>query len=370
MSTLQNGVAFEDVTFRYHAADEPALASISFSAGPGSLIACVGPSGSGKTTLLRLAAGLESPSSGRVRLWGENPADMPPAARRIGFLAQDVSVYGHLSVAENVLLPMRSREQGTDGDLRTRVAEILAMMRLSQYAHRRVETLSGGERQRVALARILGWAPQLLCLDEPLASVDAVARVDLLRLIQDTHRRLGGVTLFVTHAAAESLAVADQVIVLDGGRQLQYSSPEGVYSEPAHIVVSRLLADTPITVLHGQLDPTPDGGAVMLENGHVLRVRGLPADGARNILLGLRASDLLVQQYASSTRALAGVVQRIQYQGHRYIVECATPLGALYGVSDERYLLGAPVTLTLIAQSTPWFDATTGLRIGSFQLVL
>jgi putative spermidine/putrescine transport system ATP-binding protein len=363
------GITFENVTFRYRDAPATELANITFSAASGSLVACVGSSGSGKTTLLRLAAGLEVPTSGEVRLWGENPAALPPAARRVGFLAQDVSVYGHLSVLENVFLPMRSREQGTEEELRARAAEILDSMRLAQYARRRVETLSGGERQRVALARILGWSPRVLCLDEPLASVDAVARVELLRLIQDTHRRLGGITLFVTHAASESLAVADTVLVLDRGCQLQQASPEEIYAEPAHIFVSQRLADTPVRVVRGRLDAT-DALQVVLENGTVLGVTGHSGSSEKEILLAFRASDFLIRDRADGERGLSGTVQRIHYQGHRYVVECATALGSLYGVSYGRFALDATVAMVRTADATAFFSAATGLRAGSLHLAL
>jgi ABC-type sugar transport system ATPase subunit len=235
-----------------------------------------------------------------------------------------------------------------------------------------VDTLSGGERQRVALARILGWSPRLLCLDEPLASVDAAARGDLLRLIQDTHRRLGSVSLFVTHAASESLAIADRVLVLERGHQLQYASAEEVYQDPAHLEVFKLLADGPSTLLCGRLETTAvttNGVQLVVGDGHIITGAFAPASllaAMPAVVLGLLARDIQVVETAGRLDGTTeGLVRRVQYAGDGYVFDCETRLGMLHACGDRRRQLGERVVLSFGARPVPVFSTTSGERVGS-----
>lgn len=367
------GLVFTDVAYRYPGSDGLVLKDVTFSAEPGTLVACLGRSGSGKTTLLRLAAGLDVPADGDVRLWGTPPTLLPPRERDVGFVGQEVSVYGHLSVFENVSLPMKHRVGARDHT--EKIDLILAATGIRDLGSRRVDSLSGGERQRVALARILGWSPRLLCLDEPLASVDAAARGDLLRLIQDTHKRLGSVSLFVTHAASESLAIADRVLVLDHGRQLQYASAEEVFRNPAHLEVFRLLADGPPTLLRGHLEAAPTAlgefrlrvGAEGVICGTITEARS--PSHVQEIIVALLPRDLRIAEATNGQAGMVeGVVRRIQYAGTGYVLDCETRLGVMYAGTDHRRADDERVIVDLRGQSVPMFSAADGMRIATATL--
>ena len=203
---------------------------------PGELLALLGPSGCGKTTLLRVIAGLETPDAGTVRVHGEDAAARDPGGRGVGFVFQHYALFRHMSVRDNVAFGLRvrpRRERLPRAEIDRRVADLLRMVQLAEFADRTPAQLSGGQQQRVALARALAVEPRVLLLDEPFGSLDAKVRRELRQWLRRLHDELHVTSVFVTHDQEEALEVADRVVLMNAGRIEQTGSPQEVYEHPA-----------------------------------------------------------------------------------------------------------------------------------------
>jgi sulfate transport system ATP-binding protein len=227
-----------------------ALDHVSVEAPGGRLLALLGPSGSGKTTLLRVIAGLESADSGSVLYQDEEVTNRSARDRNVGFVFQHYALFRHMSVFENVAFGMRVR--GWSGDrVRRRVEELLALVRLENYEHRRPAQLSGGQRQRVALARALAAEPRVLLLDEPFGALDAKVRQELRQWLRSLHQQVSCTTILVTHDQEEAFEVADRVVVMNHGRVEQVGSPAEVFEKPASPFVMSFLGH--VNVFHARV---------------------------------------------------------------------------------------------------------------------
>jgi sulfate transport system ATP-binding protein len=214
-----------------------ALDDVSADIPTGELVALLGPSGSGKTTLLRLIAGLEDldPGRGSIRYYEEDITGTPVRKRRVGFVFQHYALFRHMTVFENVAFGLRVLPRGarpTKAAIRERVLELLRLVQLDGLAGRYPAQLSGGQRQRVALARALAVEPRVLLLDEPFGALDAKVRTELRQWIRKLHDELHITSVFVTHDQDEAMEIADQVVVMNGGRVEQIGSPAEVYHSP------------------------------------------------------------------------------------------------------------------------------------------
>ncbi|MGB5558016.1 MAG: ABC transporter ATP-binding protein, partial [Paracoccaceae bacterium] len=204
----------------------------------GSFFAMLGPSGSGKTTCLRLISGFEAPSSGAIRIFGEDAGGVPPNRRNVNTVFQDYALFPHLSVSDNVAYGLMVR--GIDKRTRRAKAdEMLELVHLEGYGTRKPAELSGGQRQRVALARALVNEPRVLLLDEPLGALDLKLREAMQDELKDLQKRLGITFVFVTHDQGEALSMADKVAVFNEGKVAQVGTPSEIYEAPA----TRFVAD-------------------------------------------------------------------------------------------------------------------------------
>jgi iron(III) transport system ATP-binding protein len=218
----------------------------------GAFVALLGPSGCGKTTLLRMVAGLESPSSGEIRI-GDRPiyssasgVDLPPEERGFGMVFQSYAVWPHMTVEGNVAYPLRvgARKRSLTEEARAKAcARALELVHLTELRERYPHQLSGGQQQRVALARGLAMEPPVLLLDEPLSNLDARLRAEMRREIRELHRKLGMTILYVTHDQREAFEMATEVILLNEGRIAQRGAPEEIRSRPSPGFVSEFLAE-------------------------------------------------------------------------------------------------------------------------------
>jgi thiamine transport system ATP-binding protein len=224
-----------------------ALAGVDLDVDRGTTVTVLGPSGSGKSTLLRAIAGLERLDEGSVTLGGQSLAGVPPHRRGIGLMFQDNALFPHRDVGENVAFGLR-----IGGATRTltdrRVRELLALVGLAGFEHRRVSSLSGGEAQRVALARALAPEPRALLLDEPLSSVDGPLRERLQADLAGLFDELGLTVVHVTHDVAEAFALGDAVAVMREGRIAQTGAPDAVWAHPTDAGVAVLLGMDNVTV--------------------------------------------------------------------------------------------------------------------------
>ncbi|HUR16442.1 MAG TPA: ABC transporter ATP-binding protein, partial [Candidatus Limnocylindrales bacterium] len=197
----------------------------------GERLALLGPSGSGKSTLLRAIAGLEPLAAGHIRWDGTDLTGTPVHERRFGLMFQDYVLFPHLDVARNVAFGLEVR--GDDKwEASNRVAEVLALVRMSEYERRLPAQLSGGEQQRVALARTLAPGPRLLMLDEPLGALDRSLRRDLLSELLEIVRHASLTSLYVTHDHEEALAFGDRVAVMRAGRLEALATPAELIANP------------------------------------------------------------------------------------------------------------------------------------------
>ncbi|HEX3131641.1 MAG TPA: ABC transporter ATP-binding protein [Thermoanaerobaculia bacterium] len=209
----------------------------------GEVFSLLGPSGCGKTTLLRLIAGLESPTSGTIRIHGEDMTRVPAHRRPVNLVFQHYALFPHLTVEENVAFGLGYKGVPRSGH-RKRVEEALALVRLTGMERRRPNQLSGGQRQRVALARALVLKPEVLLLDEPLAALDPNLRKEVQVELKALQRQLGITFLFVTHDQDEALALSDRLAVMSQGRVEQVGTPVEVFERPETEFVARFTGAT------------------------------------------------------------------------------------------------------------------------------
>jgi spermidine/putrescine ABC transporter ATP-binding subunit len=208
----------------------------------GEFLTLLGPSGCGKTTLLRMIAGFETVTSGDIFISGERMTDLPPYRRPLGMVFQNLALFPHLSVGENVGygLKVRRTEPKT---LAGEVESALELVGLAHLAERSVHQLSGGQRQRVALARALVMKPKVLLLDEPLGALDLKLRRQLQVELKGLQRRVGTTFIFVTHDQEEALSMSDRIAVMNEGRVEQLADAQTIYDSPATLFVARFVGE-------------------------------------------------------------------------------------------------------------------------------
>ncbi|MCA0452846.1 MAG: ABC transporter ATP-binding protein [Chloroflexi bacterium] len=232
---------------------QPVLRGIDLTIADHEIVCLLGPSGCGKTTLLRIVAGLEQPDRGAVLLDGQNIASMPTHRRGFGLMFQDFALFPHMTVAENVAFGLRMQNMGK-AEQKRRVAEMLDLVGLAGFEQRDVARLSGGERQRVALARSLAPNPKLLMLDEPLGSLDAILREELLVELRHIIKQVGLTAIYVTHDQHEAFAIADRIAVMNKGRVEQFAPPLELYQHPTSEFVARFLGLDNVIPVESQAD--------------------------------------------------------------------------------------------------------------------
>ena len=222
----------------------PVLRGVDLEAPGGRITAVLGPSGCGKTTLLKAIAGLVEVLSGRVLFGDKDVTGLPPEKRNVGMVFQDLALFPHMNVFENVAFGLRVRGL-PESEVRRRVKWALELVGLDpgEFAGRRVTELSGGQRQRVALARALVVEPEVLLMDEPLAHLDYKIRQRLVWELRRLQRRLGATMIYVTHDQWEAMELADVLAVMRDGVVVQSGSPEEVYENPADEFVATFFGD-------------------------------------------------------------------------------------------------------------------------------
>jgi multiple sugar transport system ATP-binding protein len=242
-----------------------ALDGLSLDIADGEFFALLGPSGCGKTTLLRTIAGLETATSGRIRIGDRDVTKLEPGQRDVAMVFQDYALFPHMTVADNIAYPLRIKKVGR-AERRARAAETGAGLSLAEYMDRRPAQLSGGQQQRVALARAMAAHPAVFLLDEPLSNLDARLRLEARTFLKKLQHDLGVTTVFVTHDQAEALALADRIAVMDAGRVEQIGSPREVFQRPANVFVAGFIGSTPMNLLPGRCEGGR-GGTVGGEGG-------------------------------------------------------------------------------------------------------
>jgi len=299
--------------------------------------AVFGPSGAGKTSLLDVVAGLRRAASAMIQLDDEVLTDtdrgvfVPPSRRRLGYVPQDLALFPHLSVRQNLLYGRKPETKANSLFTFERVIEVLE---IEPLIHRGIERLSGGEKQRVALARALLSSPRLLLLDEPLASLDAKLKARVLPFLTRIRDEFRVPMLYVTHDRAETLALADEIVVMIEGKAVQAGPVQDVFSRPASLAVAGLF--TVETVKPGRIIKS-EGGLVSVAVGTATVAAaetGVP-NGTRDVFVCIRAEDVILLKGADTSSSarnhLSATVQSIAREGPfiRIDLDCGFPLAAL-----------------------------------------
>ena len=280
--------------------DTPVLSGVDVTVSEGEFVTLVGPSGCGKSTLLRILAGLEAADAGQVVIDGQDMTQVRPADRNLAMVFQSYALYPHLTVAENMMTPLKMRDlsraerlpvvgplmaRARYAQLRSQVRDAAETLKIEHLLARKPGQLSGGQRQRAALGRALVRKPVAFLMDEPLSNLDAALRVHMRAELAELHRRLGTTFVYVTHDQAEALTMSDRMAVMLGGNILQIGPPDEIYSDPATLDVAKFVGSPPINVLPGDVD-----------SGGTLRALDVPLgqlDGpARVVQVGLRPENI------------------------------------------------------------------------------
>ena len=238
-------IVFREITKRYPGASQAAVDAVSFEVPQGSTCMLVGTSGSGKTTLLRMVNRLIEPSGGEILIDGKNVLQENPIQlrRRIGYVIQQVGLFPHMTIAENIRVTAEIAGGWDERRLAARVDELLELVGLppAEFRKRFPRQLSGGQQQRVGLARALATDPAILLMDEPFGALDAITRArmqdELLRIQRDVHK----IILFVSHDIEEAFKLGNQIVVLSEGKLVQQGSPIELLAQPANTFVSQLV---------------------------------------------------------------------------------------------------------------------------------
>jgi multiple sugar transport system ATP-binding protein len=343
----------------------PVLSDLTLAVADGEFCVILGPSGCGKSTLLRLVAGLEQADSGQIYIGGKDVTATPPQARNVGMVFQNYALYPHMTVAENIGLPLQLKKVTKDKQT-ARVREVATMLGLQDLLERRPRQLSGGQRQRVALGRAIAHSPQAFLFDEPLSNVDALLRVKMRTQIAQLWQSLGATVIYVTHDQTEALALGSKICILDGGTIQQVGNAREIYDAPKNRFVAGFVGTPPINFIDGRLRfestlyfdpwglPIPLSQSARLANLH-----------GRDLVLGIRPEDLTTANDTGGHFAVKAEVERTEYLGNVTWVSVRA-----FGTSlvvrarpEETFRAGQPCHVQVDRERLHWFDIETGLCI-------
>jgi multiple sugar transport system ATP-binding protein len=318
-----------------------AVRDLSLHVESGEFVAFVGPSGCGKSTTLQLISGLEEPSSGTVRIAGEDVSARAPGERDVAMVFQNYALYPHLDVRRNMAFPLKMARVPSQ-EIERRVRETAARLGIEPLLSRKPSELSGGQRQRVALGRALVRRPKVFLFDEPLSNLDPSLRAELRAQLKKLHEELNATFLYVTHDQAEAMTLSDRVVVMKQGEVQQVAPPRELYKRPQNTFVARFFGSPEINLLTPELlGVTP------------------PRPG---LLLGIRPEHVTLSDGARSV------------EGKVFLVEPVGPeVWLTVRVQDAQVVLRASAEADFPSDSSVriapdlsrlhWFDARTGVRV-------
>jgi spermidine/putrescine ABC transporter ATP-binding subunit len=292
-----------------------AVDAVSVAVESGRFLTLLGPSGCGKSTTLRLIAGLVAPDRGEILIDGEDVTAVPTHQRRIGMVFQNLALFPHMSVARNVEFGLRMRQVDRH-DRTRRVAEALAMVKLTGLEDRLPKQLSGGQQQRVALARALVTRPRVLLLDEPFAALDRKLRLEMQGELRELTRRTGTTAVFVTHDQEEALVLSDGIAVMNHGRIEQMGAPSAVFDRPANAFVADFMGAT--NLFAGRVEArNGDQARIALDGGRLTVLASSAAAVGEAVSVAIRPEAIALGPpgTAEPANSIDGVVESVVYQG-------------------------------------------------------
>lgn len=293
-----------------------AVEEVSFTVGPGEILAVLGPSGCGKTTTLRVIAGLEEPDGGDVVVRGRSVLGVPAHRRNIGLVFQDLAIFPHKTVFENVAFGLRMKRL-PKGEVRDRVEEMLRLVELQVFGGRLPATLSGGERQRVALARTLVVEPALVLFDEPMVSLDRRLRDRMAVEVRQIQKRLGLPAVYVTHDQESASMLADRIAVMQAGRIVQEGTPLEIYRHPRSRFVADFIGDMnflPVRVI------TSDASGVTVELcGEVVSLGAGDVPAGIPVMLAIRPENIRLARVRTDLSLSKGTLVGWHFTGGMFL---------------------------------------------------
>ncbi|GLU29668.1 ABC transporter ATP-binding protein [Brucella sp. NBRC 12950] len=331
-----------------------AVNDANFTVEPGTLTVLLGPSGCGKSTSLRLIAGLDTVTSGQIIIGGKDVTNAAPAKRGLAMVFQSYALFPHLTVAENIIFGLRVRRVSA-GERDQRLKRAADILGLSHLLHRRPSQLSGGQQQRVALGRAIVAEASVCLMDEPLSNLDAQLRHDMRKEIRNLQQQLGMTMVYVTHDQIEAMSLADQVILMKGGKIEQKAKPSELYLQPATTFVARFIGTPPMNIIRvadydgkAAISGDPKGPAILSE----------PAKG---VVVGLRPEEIRVAENGG----VKASIEAIEYHGADSILECRVGDQSLQVRIEgiRRLNRGDSVALTWAPSAVHVFDESEGHRV-------
>ena len=336
----------------YKAFDSTAvLKDVSLDIRRGEFFSLLGPSGCGKTTLLRSIGGFEVPTSGEIHIDGNNMEAIPPYGRPTNMIFQQLALFPHLTVFENVAFGLRVHKFPKE-KIAPKVKAILALVRLEGFEKRMPQQLSGGQQQRVAMARALVNEPSVLLLDEPLGALDLQLRLQMHEELRRLQRTLGNTFIFVTHDQGEAMAMSDRIAVMNAGVIVQLGTPEEIYEWPATRFVAQFVGHT--NLFDGKVVKCEGGRVVVNSDGILLTAASAAAlEAGQAVTVVLRYERLGLS--AGDTALTAPVVERMYLGGTvRIIVELNNGRRVTADITSisaaDLPAIGSPVTLRFDAR--------------------
>ena len=260
----------------------------------GQFLILVGSSGCGKSTLLNIIAGLESATSGEIRIGGRVVTHLPPKNRDIAMVFQSYALYPSMTVRENISFGLEIRKVA-QSEQKAIVESVSELLQISHLLDRKPRQLSGGQRQRVAMGRALARDPTLFLFDEPLSNLDAQLRLEMRAEIKLMHRRLGKTVCYVTHDQIEAMTLGDRIAVMKDGVIQQFGTPQAIYNSPVNMYVAGFIGAPPMNFISGQLEAVGAGVGIAIDTGQGRSTLRLPFDAnqlrsrvGQTVVVGLR----------------------------------------------------------------------------------
>jgi ABC-type sugar transport system ATPase subunit len=339
-----------------------AVSGINLDVRDGEFLILVGPSGCGKTTTLNMISGLQSPTSGQIIIGNTVVNDFEPGERGLGMVFQDLALFPHMTVFENIAFGLRVKKVA-EKEVRNRVSAAAAAVHIEPLLAKLPRECSGGESQRVALARTIVTNPSVFLMDEPLSSLDAKLRVDMRTELKGLHKRLKATFVYVTHDQAEAMTMADRIVVMSKGRIEQVGTPLEIYNRPATQFVAGFFGMPTMNFLEGTVEVNGNGRRFRAAGLEQLLPDAVPAAVAdRKVVLGVRAEHVLV----GNGGALRGTAQLTEPLGDMTLVYFdygqKSPLVAKVGPATPLQP-GTPLSFGFAAERCHLFDAGSGARL-------
>ena len=338
-----------------------AVKGINLDVHDGEFLIMVGPSGCGKTTTLNMISGLVTPTSGEIMIGDRFVTHVEPGERGLGMVFQDLALFPHMTVFENIAFGLRVSNTPQE-ELNRRVKEAATAMHIETLLDKRPHQCSGGEAQRVALARTLVTNPSVYLMDEPLSSLDAKLRVDMRTELKGLHDRLNGTFVYVTHDQAEAMTMADRIVVMNGGRIEQLGGPLDIYRKPASRFVAGFFGMPTMNFLEGEI-AAGDGAPLFITEGIRAPLSSdLPSSLAgRKATLGVRSEHVLAGD--GTTGGKVNLIEPLgdatmiyfEYDGPTRLVSKVDP--------DRSFRPGDNLTFAFDANNCHLFDAENGARL-------